>query len=32
MVYFQRKYVGYADYNPGMFYVSPDDLKWDGAL
>lgn len=29
MVYFQRRYVGYADYNPGMFYIAPADLVWD---
>lgn len=32
MVYYQRRYVGYADYNPGMFYVSPSDLEWEGEL
>lgn len=32
MVYFQRRYVGYADYKPGLFYVSPNDLSWDGEV
>jgi len=31
-IYFQRKYVGYADYNPGMYYIAPSDLEFDGDL
>lgn len=26
-LYLQRKYVGYADYNPGMCYISPLFIK-----
>ena len=32
MIYYQRRYVGYADYNLGMFYISPDDLVWEGEI
>lgn len=28
MVYHQNQYVGYADYIPGMYYISPADLEW----
>jgi hypothetical protein len=28
-LYFQRKYVGYADYNLGMYYISLHDLYTD---
>lgn len=31
-IYEQQKYVGYADYNPGMFYMAVEDLKYDGTL
>jgi hypothetical protein len=31
-IYFQRKYVGYADYNLGMYYIAPSDLEFDGDL
>jgi hypothetical protein len=31
-VYEQFKWVGYADYVPGYFYVSPDDVAFDGEL
>lgn len=31
-VYEQLRYVGYADYVPGLFYVSPDDIIFDGEL
>jgi hypothetical protein len=30
MVYHQNQYVGYADYIPGMYYISPADLEWGG--
>lgn len=29
MVYHQKRYVGYADYIPGLYYISPDELKWN---
>lgn len=32
MVYFQRKYVGYADYQIGFYYIAPADLIWEGEL
>lgn len=28
-VYYQRKYVGYADYKPNMYYIATSDLKTD---
>lgn len=28
MVYHQNQYVGYADYKPGFYYISPADLEW----
>lgn len=31
-VYHQRGTVTYADYKVGYYYVSPDDLNWDGEL
>ena len=31
-MYEQFRYVGYADYIPGYFYISPDDLVFDGEL
>lgn len=31
MVYHQNQYVGYADYKPGMYYIAPVDLEWDGS-
>jgi hypothetical protein len=31
-VYEQFKYVGYADYVPTYFYISPDDLVFNGEL
>lgn len=31
-VYEQFKHVGYADYVPGYFYVSPDDVVFEGEL
>ena len=30
-VYHQNQHVGYADYQPGMYYISPSDLQWGGA-
>ena len=30
-VYYQRRYVSYADYNPGMYYVSVDDVICEGS-
>jgi hypothetical protein len=30
MVYYQLREVGYADYKPGFWYISPVDLKTDG--
>lgn len=32
MVYHQNRYVGYADYKPGMYYVAPSDLQWDDGV
>lgn len=29
-IYYQRKRVNYADYVPGMFYISIHDIHWDG--
>jgi len=31
-VYEQFRHVGYADYVPGYFYVSPDDVVFEGEL
>lgn len=31
-VYFQYKKVDYADYLPGMYYISVKDLEYDGEL
>jgi hypothetical protein len=31
-VYEQFRHVGYADYVPGLFYVSPDDVIFEGVL
>lgn len=31
-VYEQYRYVGYADYVPGRFYVDPSDLVFEGEL
>ena len=31
-VYLQRSTVNYADYRPGMYYVSPDDLTFPSPL
>lgn len=31
-VYRQRGTVKYADYKAGYYYVSPNDLNWDGEL
>jgi hypothetical protein len=31
-VYFQKREVNYADYQIGLYYVSVDDLDWEGDL
>jgi len=31
-VYEQFRHVGYADYVPGLFYVSPEDVVFEGEM